>query len=90
MSSGGESPAQQGLHQLQGTGLLPRAVPGHDNNNDKHCDNIMDHSLVVEAGQLGHTRDLVQAVNQEQQPSLGGHLGTEQLQREHIMEKILA
>ena len=77
MSSGGQSPAQQGLHQLQGTGLLPRAVPGGDVNNDKHGDNvIMSHLLVVEAGQLGHTRDLVQAVNQEQQPTLGGDLGT--------------
>ena len=28
MSPGGQAPAQQRLHQLQGTGHLPRAVPG--------------------------------------------------------------
>ena len=91
MGPRGEAPAQQGLHQLQRTGLLPRAVPGGDVNNDKHGDNvIMSHSLVVEAGQLGHPSDLVQAVYQEQQPTLGGNLGTRQLQSCHIMEKIIS
>ena len=50
----------------------------------------MSHSLVVEAGQLGHPRDLVQAVYQEQQPTLGGNLGTRKLQSCHIMEKIIS
>ena len=37
---------------------------------------IIENSLIVEAGQLGHACDLIQAVNQEQQPTLGGDLGT--------------
>ena len=87
---GARRPLSRDCTSSRGLVSSPGLYLGHDNN-DKHGDNvIMSHSLVVEAGQLGHPSDLVQAVYQEQQPTLGGNLGTRQLQSCHIMEKIIS